>query len=111
MRNYVVDSLSPEDCGRVNKHLETLGMSSSVEGLYWLPVPKQYLTPMQQEHSPECGPYCLGLSVESDSLVLELLVRGKGVMHCPCIAYASPALREHMINWLDQLLVTLVINA
>ena len=110
MRNYVIDALSPEDCGRVSTHLRELGMESSLEGLFWIPVPASLLTSMQEEHLATCGPYAFGLSVENDSLSLELLVRARGVVHCSCPAYADAALRAHMMAWLDDLLLSLAVN-
>ena len=110
MRNYVIDALTPEDCGRVSTHLRELGMESSLEGLFWIPVPASFFTAMQKEHLASCGPYSFGLAIEETYLSMELLVRARGVVHCPCIAYAGPELRTHMMAWLDDLLVSLSIN-
>ena len=110
MRNYVIDALTPEDCGKVTTHLRELGMESSIEGLFWIPVPASFFTDLQKEHLATCGPYSVGLAIEEDYLSMELLVRARGAVHCPCIAYAGERLCAHMMGWLNDLLSSLSIN-
>ncbi len=53
----------------------------------------------------------MGLELEETSLRLELLVRARGRLRCDCVHYAGPALREHMIAWLERLLNDAVSDA
>jgi hypothetical protein len=103
MRTYVIDDLSPETLATVSDSCTELGLSSSIEGVFWLPVADSNLTPLQQEHKGACGPFVMALTIEEDALILELLVRSRNTLHCDCICYASPALRTHMMQYVDGL--------
>ncbi len=103
MRLYCIEDLYPEHVQRLAAALKERGLAGSMEGLYWLPAPKELLGPEQLEH-PDCGPHCLALELEEDRLRLELLVRSRVILRCSCVSYATPQLRAHMMDWLDQLL-------
>ncbi len=103
MRLYTIEEIYPEHVDRIRTALEERGLNGSIEGLYWLPAPEDLLDEEQRNHK-DCGPHCLALELGKDWLRMELLVRGRNTIRCSCIAYAQPALREHMINWVDNLL-------
>jgi hypothetical protein len=103
MRLYLIEDIYPEHMERIKQALDGRGLVSAIEGLYWLPVPKDMLGEEQRSHT-DCGPHCLALELGKDWLRLELLVRGRSTLRCSCIAYARPELRAHMIDWLDTLL-------
>jgi len=107
VRTYVTDSLSPGTLAAVAARCLELGFSSSLESVYWLPVAEAHHTPVQREHRESCGPYAMALTFEEDSIALELLVRSRSALHCNCIGYASPALREHMMQYVDDLIDSL----
>lgn len=107
MHSYVIDELQDKNISDITAHLHRLGFNSSIEGMFWLPVPEEYLSQLQKEHGPQCAPYCMALVLEETSVHLEMLVRAKGKLHCPCVAYASAGLREHMISFLSQMLYAL----
>ncbi len=107
MRTYTIDQLEDAEIAAVNTRLTSMELQAGLEGIYWLPVPRNMLTPLQVEHEGQCGPYCLALEVEDNSLHLELLVRGMGRIRCGCIAFAAPALRDHMIAYLESMLTEL----
>ncbi|WP_027186713.1 hypothetical protein [Desulfovibrio cuneatus] len=111
MRTYTIDQLNAQDITAITKHLQGLGLGAGLEGLFWLPVALEHLSPTQQEHAAKCGPYALGLEVTEDALHLELLVRARNAMRCECIATAPPALRQHIMDYLDAMLVELGIHA
>lgn len=101
MHSYVIDSLSPDETEKLRQQLENLELNAGLDGLYWLPVPPALHSPTQQQHAGTCGPYSLALELDEERLSLELLVRARNQLHCDCIALASPELRAHMLNWLD----------
>lgn len=103
MRLYVIEDIIPEHMERIKNALNERGIESSLEDLYWLPTPKELLGAEQLEH-PDCGPHQMALELGPSWLKLELLVRARAIIRCSCISYASPALRAHMMDWLDQLL-------
>ena len=93
MRWYAVDDLTEKETARMQSLLTQMGLAAGMDGLYC------------------CGPYVMGLELEETSLRLELLVRARGRLRCDCVHYAGPALREHMIAWLERLLNDAVSDA
>ena len=110
MRTYSIDQLSDDEAAKIHAHLQEMNLQAGLEGIYWLPIPNALHTPLQLEHLPQCGPYCLALDVEGNAIHLELLVRGQGRIRCDCICHASKELREYMINYMDIMLTDLGIS-
>jgi hypothetical protein len=110
MRTYTIDQLEEDNIAAINSRLLDLDLQAGLEGVYWLPVPKDMLTAVQTEHFEHCGPYCLALDVETNAVHLELLVRGMGRISCECLAFASEKLRNHMIAYLEGMLQELHIT-
>jgi hypothetical protein len=104
MRIYTIDQLGEHDIALLQERLLFLELQAGVEGVYWLPVPENMLTPLQKEHQESCGPYCLALEVTDSALHLELLVRGLGRISCACLGFASEQLRDHMIAYIEDTL-------
>ncbi len=103
MRLYVIEDLRPDYLQRIKAALTERGLAGSIDDIFWLPAPADMLSQEQQEHK-DCGPHIMSLETGDSWLRLELLVRGRGRIRCSCVQYASPQLREHMIDWLDTLL-------
>lgn len=101
MRCYLVDELQPGVIAAIEAQLTQSGCQSGIERLYWLPVEKDWLLPVQREHEASCGPHCLALEILDDAVRLEFLVRAKGRMRCECVCYLSPEAERHMMDWLD----------
>jgi hypothetical protein len=110
MRYYTIDELTRTDTSSLSKRLDDMGLRSDIEGLYWLPCPQALLAAVQQEHAASCGAHVMALEVLPDTLNLELLVRARNKMRCECVQYASPALAQHMITYLDALLEELGVH-
>ncbi|MDR2488833.1 MAG: hypothetical protein LBD42_05005 [Desulfovibrio sp.] len=104
MRTYTIDQLEEADIAAVNARLLDMELQAGLEGIYWLPVPREMLSSLQQEHLDSCGPYCLAMEVEHNAIHMELLVRGMGRIRCECLAFAPQELRNHMIKYLENLL-------
>lgn len=104
MRAYTVDELQEEDVKRIEEHLTRKGWTGSISGIYYVPVPQDLLSEEQRAHLDACGPFFLPLETGDTWVRLELLVRARQILRCSCIAYAHPALREHMIGVLDGLI-------
>lgn len=103
MRAYLVEDLPADGCRRLAEDLHSQGLASGLKGLYWLPVPAGLLTPLQQEHASDCGPYAVALEVRDTSLRLELLVRAQGRLHCQCVGLASTAVRNALLDMVEAL--------
>jgi hypothetical protein len=110
MRTYTIDQLEEADIAAINARQLNLGLQAGLDGVYWLPVPRNMLTPLQSEHFACCGPYCLALETEANAVHLELLVRGMGRISCECLSFASESLRSHMIAYLEDMLKELRIT-
>ena len=98
---HLVDELQPEVIANLEAQLTKNGCQSGIERLYWLPLEKERLLPVQREHESSCGPHCLALEILDDAVRLEFLVRAKGRMRCECVCYLSPETERHMMDWLD----------
>lgn len=107
MRSYLIEDIYEDNSKKIVKALDEKGWRGPIEGIWYLPVPDTFLEKEQHDHLAECGPYMMALEliekVEQHEFKLELLVRARNKIRCSCVFYASPALREHMIDMLDAL--------
>ncbi len=106
MRAYLIEDIYDNNAQKIVTSLVELGFKGPIEGIYYLPLPEKMLEKEQRDHLGECGPYMMALEDidrvgDTHDFKLELLVRAKGRMRCSCVTYATPAQREHMINYLD----------
>ena len=107
MRTYSIDQLDEKDIASITGRLTAMDLQAGLDGVFWLPIPPEMLSPVQREHESRCGPYCMALEVEPESVHLELLVRGMGRIRCECVSFAAPELRNHMILYLESMLTEL----
>lgn len=104
MRSYVIDELSPLTVHHFAERLRHMECASGIEKLFWLPVPSEFLEPIQREHEATCGPYRLAVELMNESVRLELLVRAEGKIRCECIRYLVPEAERAMMGQLDALI-------
>lgn len=105
MRTYLLEDFLPEQLERVCARLREQGLSGSLDGIFYLPVPLDLLSAEQRGHHAECGPYIFVLEVSGESsLKLELLVRAQGKLRCSCVAYATPEQRAYIMDHMDSFL-------
>ncbi len=103
MRSYYIDGLEEQQLEKITELLTSMNLHDSMPGLFWLPIPKDMYTPIQDEHAKQCGPFVMALEIERDALRLELLVRARNALHCNCVAYAAPSLQMHMMRYVEEL--------
>jgi len=103
MRSYLVQELRAIDMKTITSHLRE-HYKTPLEGLFWLPLPRNLWAETQKEHAQECGPYYMALELGQDWLKLELLVRSQQKLRCHCIVYADSRQREAMIDSVDELI-------
>jgi hypothetical protein len=103
MRCYLIEDFYPEHLRKVTAALSEMGYSGSLDGIFYLPVPRELLTDVQREHAGECGQHIFVLEAAEDqgALKLELLVRARNKLRCECVMYATAAQREYIITFLD----------
>ena len=111
MRCYLVDEITPEDMQKLKDRLSEMQIEGGLPGIYKLPVPRGMLNQAREEHFESCGPYYMALEVDEDWIKLEFLVRSGEKIRCSCVGYASNELREHMIGYIDELLLELGVKA
>ncbi len=100
MRQIVIDELSPMERDNIDSYLKRTLKSGPMIGLYWIELSPDLLSRDQQGHD-ECGPFYLGVEVEERRVLFELLVRSTVKLHCSCIAHATPAQRQFVLNFID----------
>lgn len=103
MKQYVVDELRPEDYRKLRDYLDARFEASEVSGLYWIPLEPRLFAPEQAAHTA-CQPFCLAVDLEATRMACELLVRTKNRLRCACMAYATEAQRNWLVDVVDGIL-------
>lgn len=114
MRTYLLEDLIDKDYKTIIDAFDELGFKGPIEGIYYIPMPKELLQQEQLDHLDECGPYFMALEgieqFDDNKFKLELLVRAKTKIRCSCVSYATPKQREHIIEYLDQFIEELEVS-
>ncbi len=103
MQQYVVDELRENEIQRILAYLEKNCEKSELDNLFWLTLPDDILTPIQYQHR-DCSPFCIGIEVNEDKVIFEMLVRSRKKLRCNCISYATGQQRQFILNFADILL-------
>ena len=109
MKQYVIDELRPVDYPEIKKYMDENYGSSEIDGIYWIPVDRQYLTGEQAEHT-ECGPHFIVMVLEQNMLACEFLIRTKNRIRCSCTGYANEVQRNWIIRFADNIFDVLEIT-
>ena len=80
-------------------------------GLYWIQLPDELLSPTQEDHNKEHGPFHLAVELTNTAVRFELLVRSQVNLHCSCIAHATPAQRQFALDFIDQMVTEELISS
>jgi hypothetical protein len=100
MKQYVIDEIRPHEQQRLKTYLDEHFGDPVMDGVYWLPVEETLLNPEQAAHE-ECRPFYFALELLPERLAVELLVRTRQRMRCDCIAYATEAQRNWVVDTVD----------
>lgn len=100
MRQIVIDELSPMERDNIDSYLKRTVKQGPMIGLYWMELPSDLLSPTQQDHQ-RCGPFYCAVEVEAAKVTFELLIRSNTSLHCDCIAHATPAQRQFILDFVD----------
>lgn len=106
MKQYVIDGLQPAEHKKLKKYLDETLLSSPLGGIYWLELDEAVLTEIQKRHSA-CRPHVFALMLEETYLSCEFLVRIQKNIKCDCMAYATNAQRNWLIDQADAILESL----
>jgi hypothetical protein len=103
MRLYKIDQLSREEKANIESYLNRTLQPGPMAGVYWLKVPQELFSSEQRGHE-DCGPFFFAVELESEAVCFELLVRSQTNLHCTCIAHATPAQRDFVLQFADRML-------
>ena len=109
MKQFVIDELRPEDFEKLKTYLDDKFSASVMDGLYWLQIEKAVLSDLQTNHE-ECQPYYFAIDLECDRMMIELLVRTKNRVRCPCMAYATDTQCVWLMRQMDDIITKLGIT-
>ncbi len=110
MRYFMVDELSFLEKDNLDNYLKRSLKAGGLEGVFFLEVPPDLLGEQQIGHE-ECGPFYFSVVLEEASVRFELLARSASNMHCSCIAQATPAQRQFILDFADKMLLDEMIAA
>ena len=103
MKQYVIDQLRESDFHQIKAFLDQNTESASLDGIYWADLPPALYTEIQREHA-ECQPFYFAINLTWNNVAFELLIRSRQVIRCRCIAYATPAQRDHIIHYAERMI-------
>ncbi len=106
MRQFLVDEIPRRQMEEIEAYLKENTIPSGLEKIYWLEVPEDLLSGIQQEHR-ECGPHYWAIETGKDFLKFEFLVRGRRRLRCDCVQYATPAQEAFLLNSAHRLIEAL----
>lgn len=110
MRQYYLDELSFLEHDNLDSFFKRTLKASVLGDVFWLEIPQDLLSPAQLEH-PDCGPFYFSVILEDTSVRFEFLVRSSHNMHCSCIAWATPAQRQFLLDFIDKMIEDELISA
>jgi len=103
MRAYLIDEISPHDMTKIGGLLRKKAIPSRVEGIFWMEMPKDLLTPTQLEHR-ECRPHVFAVELGPGRIKLEFLIRSLTRMSCTCSAYCNEKQRNYIVDLIHQMI-------
>lgn len=103
MRELLINELLPEEAAMAVDFLNKNSTPSLVDGMFWLQVPEELYSEIQQSHET-CGPFIFAVEKGDDFVSFELLVRNQGNLHCQCISYADSRQRAFLLDFYDKLI-------
>jgi len=110
MRQYMIDELSFLERDNLDSYLKRALKPAGLEGAFFLELPPDLWSEKQHGHE-KCAPFYFSVILEKDSIRFELLVRSSNNLHCSCIAWATHAQRQLIIDFADRMLLDELIGA
>jgi len=109
VRQYLLDEIRRGDLPRLREYLNGHATPSSLEGVWWVDLAEDLLSPEQSAH-PECRPFRFAVELGDDFVRFELLIRSEQTMRCSCIGYATRAQRDFILAFADRLVEELALK-
>jgi len=102
MRQYQLDEISRKDIPRIRDYLQEHAQASSLEGIWWVDLPEDLLSPEQFAHT-DCRPFRFAVELGDNFVRFEFLIRSRETMRCACIGYATRGQRDFILAFADRL--------
>jgi hypothetical protein len=102
MRHYQLDEISRNDISRVSEYLNQHAAAAGLEGLWWVDLSEDLLSPEQFSHR-DCRPFRFAVEVGDHFVRFEFLIRSLQTMRCSCIGYATRQQRDFILAFADRL--------
>jgi hypothetical protein len=102
MKQYVIDELRAADYQALKNYFDEHYGPAALKGIYWIPLPAEVLTAVQQEHR-ECQPHYVAVDLDQNRIACELLVRTQNRVRCNCIGYATDKQFSWFIALIDDI--------
>jgi hypothetical protein len=103
MISYLIDEVPRTDLQKLRAHLKDTAMPSSMEGLFWVPLPEDILSETQYDHE-DCKPHVFAVELGDDWIKMEFFVRNLANMRCTCSDYATRQQRDFIIRFAHTLI-------
>jgi len=110
MRQYLIDEISFLERDNLDSYLKRTLKPGGLEGVFFLTIPPDLLGADQLGHE-DCGPFYCVILLEQTSIRFEFLIRSASTMRCSCIAQATPAQRQFILDFADRMLAEEMIRA
>ena len=109
MKQYVIDEVRPHDYETIKTYFDENFISSTIGGIYWIPLDHDIFTQVQAEHI-DCQPFYFAASLKPNLIAFEFLVRTTNKIRCSCMGYATEKQRNWLINSVDAIFEKLKIK-
>lgn len=109
MKQYVMDQLRASDHELIKDYLNKHADRSMMDEIYWVNLPESLYSPIQAEHM-RCRPFYFAVQLTMNEVAFEFLIRSREIIRCSCIAYATPAQRDYILQFADNMLDELQIK-
>jgi hypothetical protein len=109
MRQYVLDEISKSDLSRLRDYLHEHAVASSLEGIWWVDLLEDLLSPEQFAHR-DCRPFRFAVELGDNFVRFEFLIRSRETMRCACIGYATRQQRDFILAFADRLVEGLALR-
>ena len=109
MRQYMLDEIMRGDIPRVREYLNEHAIAAGLEGIWWVDLPEDLLSPEQFSHR-DCRPHRFAVELGDNFVRFEFLIRSKQTMRCACIGYATRPQRDFILAFADRLVEELALR-
>jgi hypothetical protein len=74
MKQYIIDQLRESDYEEIKQYLNENAKASAIEGIYWVDLPRELYSKIQQEHT-QCQPFYFAVNLNRTFVGFEFLIR------------------------------------